>query len=118
MYYIVLDVYETLTKELSHGLGITMHHLCDLVSDTNPDEPSYKVETRVLEFFNEGEPYQYSIMYTYVKNGKVLGSESHSYNPKDFSLEELKEIAEDRLYDQVFTKQLPFKFGQFGGNKY
>jgi hypothetical protein len=117
MYYIVLDVYETLTKELSHGLGITTHHLVDLVSDTNPDEDSYKVETRVFEFFHEGKAFQYSIMYTYVKNGKVLGSESHSYNPKDFTVERLKDIAEDALYNVDFKKQLPFKFGKFGGNK-
>jgi hypothetical protein len=118
MYYIVLDVYETTTKEWSDKLGVTSHHLCDLVSDTNPNEDSYKVETRVIEFFHEGKNFQISIMYTFVKNGKVLGSESHSYNPEDFNLEELKELAEDRLYDQVFTKQLPFKFGQFNSNKY
>jgi hypothetical protein len=117
MFYIVLDVYETTTKEFSDGLGITSHHLCDLVSDTNPDEDSYKVEARVMEFFHEGKNFQVSIMFTYIKNGKVLGSESQSYNLKDFTVDQLKELAEDQLYDQVFYNELPFKFGKFGNNK-
>jgi hypothetical protein len=116
MYYIVLDVYETMTKELSHGLGITTHHLVDLVSDTNPDEDSYKVEARVMEFFNEGKPFQYSIMYTFWKNGKVLDSESHSYSPVEFTVDQLKETAENYIYE-VTPEEWTHKFKQFESKK-
>jgi F0F1-type ATP synthase gamma subunit len=99
MKFYVTEVNTTLTKELSHGLGITKHHVCTLTDKTHENGDVYEMQASVLEFFNEGENFQLCIMYTFFKNGVVLGSESFSYTPVEWSVEGLSEIAENHCFD-------------------
>jgi hypothetical protein len=93
MQFYVNEINTTLTKELSHGLGITKHTVCELVNKP------YTMQASVLEFFNEGEVFQLSIMYTFFNDGKVMGSESFTYSPVEWSVEELKEVVENHCFD-------------------
>jgi hypothetical protein len=95
MYFNVANVNETTTKEWKDGLGIITHHVCDLVST----DGAYKIEGRVMEFIMEGKPFQYSIMYTYWKDGKVLNSDGFSYSPEDFKVGYLEDVVETHLYE-------------------
>jgi hypothetical protein len=97
--FYVTEVNTTLTKELSQGLGVTKHHVCTLTYNTPENGEVYEMQASVLEFFNEGENYQLCIMYTFFNNGKVLGSESFSYTPVEWSVEELSEVAENYCVD-------------------
>jgi hypothetical protein len=95
-----------ITKELSAGLGITKHHVCNLVYGV------YTMQASVLEMYNEGKTFQLTTMYTYFKGDKVLGSESFSYTPVEWSLEDLKEVAENHCRDTTIG-QFAYEVEQF-----
>ena len=109
MYFKTVNVDETTTKEFSDGLGITSHHVCDLVST----DGAYKIEGRVMVFFTEGKSFQNSIMYTYWKDGKVLNSEAISYSPEDFEVGYLEDVVETHLCE-INIHDIAHKFATLG----